>query len=213
MNGEVVSITALSCAAVNTTENFDIAIKEKAENVEIDAKNVNEIDQIDLTSQIIESSTEITSVSAETMPEPIAIADPVGIFADPIIIADPVATVAEPSAVANPVVSGKVLTEINSQNHVTINLCQTISCNSTPLNVLFDSGASLTLVNKKVAEMGINHENVKYNLNTGGLNCFEGCGTIQVPLALPDGEAHVLKALIVEKPLGQVDMNPPPPLP
>jgi hypothetical protein len=158
-----------------------------------------------LTSKIIESSREIKSVSAETMPEPVAIADPA------VIIAEPIATVAEPGAVADPVITGKVLTEINSQNHTTINLCQTISCNSTPLNVLFDSGATLTLVNKKVAELGINHENVKYNLNTGGFNCFEGCGAIQVPLALPDGEAHVLKALIVDKPLGQVDINPPPP--
>jgi hypothetical protein len=74
----------------------------------------------------------------------------------------------------------------------------------------FDSGATLTLVTKKVAELGINHENVNYNLNAGGFNCFEGCGTIQVPLALPDGEAHALKALIVDKPLGQVDMHPPP---
>jgi hypothetical protein len=123
MNGDIVSITALSCAAVNTNENFDSAIKENVENAEIDAKNVNEIDQIDLASNIIESSTGIISVSAENMPEPIT-------------IADPVATIAKPSAVADPVVTRKVLSEVNSQNHTTINLCQTISCNSTPLNLI-----------------------------------------------------------------------------
>jgi hypothetical protein len=162
MNGEIVSITALSCAAINTNEDFDTAIKENVENAEIDAKNVNEIDQFDLTSKIIESSTGIISVSAETMPEPVAIADPV-------VVADPV-LVAEPSAVANPVITGRVLTEINSQNHTTINLCQTISYNSTPLTVLFDSGATMTLVTKKVAELGINHKNIKYELNTIGTN-------------------------------------------
>jgi Retroviral aspartyl protease len=139
------------------------------------------------------------------MPEPTAIADPVVIIAEPIAIA-------EPSAVADPVVTGRVLTEVNSQEQTTINLCQTISCNSTPLNVLFDSGATMTLVNKKVAEMGIRHEIIKYELNTIGNNCFEGCGAVQVPLALPDGKARVLKALVVDEPLGQVDMHPPPPL-
>jgi hypothetical protein len=66
---------------------------------------------------------------------------------------------------------------------------------------VFDSGATVTLVTKKVAEMGINHENIKYELDTIGTNCFEGCGAIQVPLALPDGKTHVLKALIVDEPL------------
>jgi hypothetical protein len=191
-NGEIVSIAVLSCAAVNTFESFDVAINENVEN----AENVSKIDQIDLTSKNIESSTGIISVSVEIMPEPIAIADP--------------AFIAELNAVADPVITGRVLTEINSQNQNMINLCQTISCNSTPLNVLFDSGATMTLVTKKVAELGINYENVKYGLNAIGANCFEGRGTIQVPIALPDGKAHVLKALIVDEPLGQVDMHSPP---
>jgi hypothetical protein len=71
----------------------------------------------------------------------------------------------------------------------------------------------MTLVNKKVAQMGISHENTKYELNTIGNNHFEGCGTARVPLALPDGKAHVLKALIVNESLGQVDMYLPPPPP
>jgi hypothetical protein len=72
----------------------------------------------------------------------------------------------------------------------------------------FDSVASMTLVTKKVAAMGLNYENAKYELNTVGANCFEGCGAIQVPLRLPDGKTHVLKALIVEGSLGQVDVLP-----
>jgi hypothetical protein len=135
-NGEVVSIAALCRAVVNTHEKFDIAINKNVENAENDTENVNKIDQIDLRSKNIESSTGIISVPAEIMPEPFAIAETV-------TVADPIAVV-KPIDVADPFTTGRVLTEINSQNQTTINLCQTISCNSTPLNVLFDSGATMT---------------------------------------------------------------------
>jgi hypothetical protein len=58
--------------------------------------------------------------------------------------------------------------------------------------------------------MGINHENVKCDLKTVSTDHFEGGGSMQVPLALPDGKVHVLKALITNKSLGQVDTHPPP---
>jgi hypothetical protein len=38
---------------------------------------------------------------------------------------------------------------------------------------------------------------------------LKGSGAVQVPLALPDG-VHVLKALIADKPLGQVAVLSPP---
>jgi hypothetical protein len=163
-----------------------------------------------LSEKFIESSTDFDSVSAE-IAEPYVIIEPPSAFADPVVsIADPADEIAEPlGAVADPVDTGNVLTEICSQGQNTINLCQTVSCNSTSLNVLSDSGATLTLVNKKVAEMGIEHENVKYKLNTIGTNHFEGRGAAQVPLALPDGQVHMLKVLVVDELLGQVDMHPP----
>jgi hypothetical protein len=99
---------------------------------------------------------------------------------------------------------------IDSQNQSKINLCQTISCNSTSLNVSFDSGATVTLVSKKVADMSIGNENVKCNCNTiGGQSSLEGSDAVQIPLALSDGGTHVLKALVTDKHLGQVDMLPP----
>jgi hypothetical protein len=161
---------------------------------------------------MIESSTDIESVSAEVA-EPDVVIEPPSAFADPVVsIADPADIAAEPlGAVADPVDAEKVLTELYSQNKNTVNLCQTISCNSTTLNVLFDSGATMTLINKKVAEMGIDYENAKYNLKTVSTDHFEGRGAMQVPLALPDGKVHVLKALVANKSLGQVDTHPPPP--
>jgi hypothetical protein len=212
-HGEVFPITTVGCATPNANENVEIASKENAESAEIDAKDVIKIEKIDLSEKFIESSTGFDSVSAE-IAEPYVVIELPSAFADPAIsIADPVDEVAEPlGAVADPVDTGKVLTEICSQGQNTINLCQTVSCNSTSLNVLFDLGATLTLANKKVAEMGIEHENVKYELNTISTNHFEGQGAAQVPLALPDGQVHVLKALVVDGPLGQVDMHPPPPL-
>jgi hypothetical protein len=161
---------------------------------------------------MIESSTDIESVSAEVA-EPNVIIDPPSAFADPaVIIADPVNIVANLLvAVADPADAEKVLTESYSQNKNTVNLCQTISCNSTTLNVLFDSGATRTLINKKVAEMGIDYENVKYNLKTVSTDHFEGRGAMRVPLALPDGKMHVLKALVANKSLGQVYTHPPSP--
>jgi hypothetical protein len=90
-NGEVVLI---NCAAPNANKNIEFAIKENAESAEIDTKDVIEIDQIDLSSKLIESTTEIKSVSAE--------------IAEPRIVTDPVVAVVEPpSAVADPVVTGK----------------------------------------------------------------------------------------------------------
>jgi hypothetical protein len=211
-HGQVFPFSAVTCAPPNANENFEIASKENAESAEIDTKKVAEIEQIDLSNKLIESSTDIESVSAEVA-EPYVVLEPPSAFADPVIsIADPADVVAEPlGAVADPVDAGEVLTELYSQNKNAVNLCQTISCNSNTLNVLFDSGATMTLINKKVAEMGINHENVKYDLNTISTKHFEGRGAKQVPLALPDGNVHVLKALVVNESLGQVDTHPPPP--
>jgi hypothetical protein len=67
------------------------------EYVENETENVNETAQIDLASKNIESSTGNISVSAEIMPEPVAVADPI--------------VIAEPIAVADPVITGRVLSE------------------------------------------------------------------------------------------------------
>jgi hypothetical protein len=211
-HGEVFPFFAVTCAPPNANENFEIANKENAESAKIVTKKVAEIKQIDLSNEMIKSCTDIESVSAEVA-EPDVVIEPPSAFADlAVSIADLVDVIAEPlGAVADPVDTGKVLTEMCSQNKNTVNLCQTISCNSTTLNVLFDTGATVTLVNKKVAEMGINHENVKYDLKTVSTDHFEGGGAMQVPLALPDGKVHVLKALVANKSLGQVDTHPPPP--
>jgi hypothetical protein len=96
-NSEVVPFAALSCAAVNANENFEIIVNENVEYVENETENVNETAQIDLASKNIESSTGNISVSAEIMPEPVAVADPI--------------VIAEPIAVADPVITGRVLSE------------------------------------------------------------------------------------------------------
>jgi hypothetical protein len=73
---------------------------------------------------------------------------------------DPV-VVAEPVNAAEPADTGGTVTNIDYQEQSINNLCQTILCDSTSLNICFDSGAQVTLVSEKVAEMSIDRENVR----------------------------------------------------
>jgi hypothetical protein len=54
----------------------------------------------------------------------------------------------EPLVIAELVNTEDSLMKINSLNQSEINLCQTVSCNNTSLNIGFDSGATVTLVSK-----------------------------------------------------------------
>jgi hypothetical protein len=100
--------------------------------------------------------------------------------------------------------------KIDSLNQSEINLCQKISCNSTSLNIGFDLGATVTLVSKKFAEMNIGKENVNNDLDTiEGQGSLKGSGAVHIPLALTGGETHALKALVTDKPLGEVAVLPP----
>jgi uncharacterized protein YqfA (UPF0365 family) len=56
---------------------------------------------------------------------------------------------------AVPVNTGDSEEKINTLDQNVINLCQTISCSDTILNIGYDSGATVTLLSKKVAEMSI----------------------------------------------------------
>jgi hypothetical protein len=177
-------ISGLDCAAVNNEKPNEIEAKGNVECTENAYENVKESVQIDLSNEKIESSTEIDSVLAE-------------IDHNPVVVAEPFNT-------------GDSLMNIDSLNQSKINLCQTVSCNNTSLNIGFDSGATVTLVSKKVAEMSIGKENVDYDLDTiEGQGSLKGSGAVHIPLALPGGEIHVLKALITDKPLGEVAVLPP----
>jgi hypothetical protein len=95
-------------AAVNIVNANEIKIDETVECAENELKNVNENIQIDLAKEKNESSTG-NSVSAK-------------IDYNPVVIAEPVNT-------------GRTLMNIDSQDQSKINLCQTVSCNCTPLNI------------------------------------------------------------------------------
>jgi hypothetical protein len=147
----------LTCAAVNTVNTIDQNETEIKENVH---GNVNESVQIDLSNEKIESSTDIDSVVAKI--------DSVLAKIDPVVVAEPVNA-------AEPADTGGTLMYLDSQDQSIINLCQTISCNSTTLNICFDSGATVTLVSEKVAEMSIHRKNISYELDTiGGQSSLKG---------------------------------------
>jgi hypothetical protein len=186
-------LSGLACAAVNTVNTIDQNETELKENVH---GNVNENVQIDLSNKKIESSTDIDSVVAEI--------DSVMANIDPVVVAELVNA-------AEPADTGGTVTNIDSQEQsITINLCQTISCDSTTLNICFDSGAQVTLVSKKVAEMSIDRENVRYDLDTiGGRSSLRGSGAVRIPLALKGGGIHALKAFVTNKPIGEVAVLPP----
>jgi hypothetical protein len=129
----------LTCAAVNTVNTIDQNETEIKENVH---GKVNENVQIDLSNEKIESSTDIDSDMEEI---------------------DPVAD-AEPVNAADPADTGGTVTNVDSQEHSMINLCQTISCNGTSLNICFRTGAQVTLVTEKVAEMSIYRKDIDYDL-------------------------------------------------
>jgi hypothetical protein len=79
------------------------------------------------------------------------------------------------------------------------------------LNVGYDSGATVTLVSRKVAEMSIETKKTKYMLDTVG----EGEGleesvAVRIPLAMKGGGMHVLNALVTNEMLGEVATLPPP---
>jgi hypothetical protein len=60
----------------------------------------------------------------------------------------------------------------------------------------------VTLVSEKVAEMSIDKENVRYDLDTiGGRSSLRGSGAVHIPLALKGGGIHALKAFVTNKPL------------
>jgi hypothetical protein len=81
------------------------------------------------------------------------------------------------------------------------------------LNIDYDSGATVTLVSEKVAEMNIGKENIDHVLDTiGGRGSLKGSGAVCIPLALNDGGMHVLNALVTDKPLGDVAVLPHPTL-
>jgi hypothetical protein len=68
-----------------------------------------------------------------------------------------------------------------------------VSCNSTTLNIGYDSGATVTLVSEKVAKMNIEKENIDYMLDTiGGRGSLRGSGAVRIPLALKGGGMHVI---------------------
>jgi hypothetical protein len=141
-----VNINAVNMIDQNEIENKEIVeIIECKENVLENAIEKKSI-EIDLSKEKIESSTKIYSVAVEI---------------DPVVIAEPI-------NVAELVNIGDSFEKIDSLDQYTINLCQTVSCNSTTLNIGYDSGATVTIVSKKVAEMNIGKENIDYTLDTIG---------------------------------------------
>jgi hypothetical protein len=101
--------------------------------------------------------------------------------------------------------------KIDTLDQNVINLCQTISCNDTMLNIGYDSGATVTLVSKKVAEMSIERKKTKYMLDTvGEREGLKGSDAVHIPLAMKNGGMHVLNALVTNEMLGEVAALPPP---
>jgi hypothetical protein len=191
------------CAAVNIIAVNKINQTEIVENKENVHSNANEKKsvEIDLKKEMIESSTTIESVAAE--PDFINNAEPVNI-AEPVDTANLINT-------AELVNTGDSYEKIDSLNQYTINLCQTVSCNDTTLNIGYDSGATVTLVSEKVAKMNIEEKNIDYVLDTiGGRNSLRGSGAVRILLAMKGGGMHVLNALVTDKPLGKVAALPPP---
>jgi hypothetical protein len=192
--GEIkpLSLSGLACAAVNTVNTIEQNETEIKENVH---RNVNENVQIDLSSKKIESSTDIDSVLAKI---------------DSVMEKIDLVVVAEPTNAAEPADTGGTLMKIDSQERSIINLCQTVLCGSTSLNICFDSGATVTLVSEKVAEMSIDRENVSYALDTmGGRSSLRGSCAVRIPLALKGGGIHVMEAFVTNTPLGEVAVLPP----
>jgi flagellar hook protein FlgE len=198
--GEVVPMRDSLCASadkiavnkIDQAENGNIN-----ENVHEKANAKKSVDiEIDLNAKIekIESSTQKESIAAEQ---------------DFITNAEPLSTI-DPIDDAVPVNTGDSNEEFDTLERNVINLCQTISCIDTVLNVGYDSGATVTLVSKKVAEMSIETKKTKYMLDTvGEKEGLRGSVTVRVPLAMKNGGMHVLNALVTDKVLGEVAMLPP----
>jgi hypothetical protein len=192
-HGEDVPMRDTLCAsvnaiAVNKIDQTEI-IKSK-ENVHVNA-NTNEKKsveiEIDLKKEMIKSSTTNESIAAEQ---------------DFIINAEPLDTV-NPIDIAEPVNTGDSDEKIDSLDQNVINLCQTISCNDTTLNIRYDSGATVTLVSEKVAKMNIERRKAKYILDTvGEKDGLKGSDAVLIPLAMKNGGMHVLNALVTNKMLG-----------
>jgi hypothetical protein len=144
------SVNAIAVNEIDQIEN--VKIKENVHaNANSNEKKSVEI-EIDLENKMIKSSTTNESIAAEH---------------DFIINTEPLDTV-NPIDVAEPVDTGDSDAKIDSLDQNVINLCQTISCNDTTLNIGYDSGATVTLVSKKVAEMNIERKETKYILDTVG---------------------------------------------
>jgi hypothetical protein len=199
-HGEDVPMRDTLCASINAIAVNKIdqtEIMESKENVHANA-NTNEKKsveiEIDLEKEMIKSSTTNESIAAEQ---------------DFIINAEPLDT-ANPIDNAEPVNTGDSDEKIDSLDQYVINLCQTISCNDTTLNIGYDSGATVTLVSEKVAEMNIEKENTKYILDTvGGKDGLKGSDAVRILLAMKNGGMHVLNALVTDKLLGKVAALPP----
>jgi hypothetical protein len=109
-----------------------------------------------------------------------------------------------------PVNTGDSDDEINTLDQNVINLCQTISCNDTVLNVGYDSGATVTLVSEKVAKMSIATKKTEYILDTvGEREGLKSSVAVRIPLAMKSGGMHVLNALVTDEKLGKVAALPP----
>jgi hypothetical protein len=75
----------------------------------------------------------------------------------------------------------------------------------------YDSGTTVTLVSKKVAEMSIETKKAKYMLDTvGEKEGLKGSVTVRIPLAMKNGGMHMLNALVTDEMLGKVAVLPPP---
>jgi flagellar hook protein FlgE len=185
------SASEIAVNKIDQTENVNInenvhekANAKKSVDIEID---------LDARNEKIESSTQKESIATEQ---------------DFITNAEPLSTV-DPVDDAVPVNTGDSDEEIDTLDQNVINLCQTISCNDTVLNVGYDSGATVTLVSKKVAEMSI--ETKKYMLDTvGEKEGLKSSVTVRIPLAMKNDGMHVLNALVTDEMLGKVAVLPPP---
>jgi hypothetical protein len=74
----------------------------------------------------------------------------------------------------------------------------------------YDSGATVTLVSEKVAEMSIETKKARYMLDTvGEKEGLKSSVSVRIPLAMKNGETHVLNALVTDEKLGKVAALPP----
>jgi hypothetical protein len=188
---------SVNAIAVNETEQIEnVNIKENVHsNANSNEKKSVEIKiDLDLENEMIKSSTKNESIAAEQ---------------DFITNAELLDAV-NPIDVAEPVDTGDSDKIIDTIDQNVINLCQTISCNDTMLNIGYDSGATVTLVSKKVAEMNIERKETKYILDTvGEREGLKGSDTVRIPLAMKNGGMHVLNALVTDEVLGEVAALPP----